>query len=77
MKRKFTDKELQSLLREDFTLAANEVRIGLFAVHLRSTSYEALKKMRKLFPHKEYTLLRNRVSARHNRSKARDMAQRL
>ena len=49
-----TDKDIQSLLPTELVLEPNETRLGLFAIQLDHLNMSELKKLRKVFPAREY-----------------------
>ena len=53
-------------------LAPNETRIGLFAIQLDLVSLKNFMLLRKLVPRKDYILIKNRISARFNRSRKKN-----
>ena len=54
-------------------LQDDETRVGLFAVRLQELSLKIFMLLRKLVPRKEYILIKNRISARHNRTRKKDL----
>ena len=51
----------------------DETRIGLFAVRLPEMSLKVFMLLRKMVPRKDYILIKNRISARHNRTRKKDL----
>ena len=54
-------------------LSDDETRVGLFAVRLQEISLRIFMLLRKLVPRKDYILIKNRISARHNRTRKKDL----
>ena len=51
----------------------DETRVGLFAVQLQILNLKSFMLLRKLVPRKQYILIKNRISARHNRTRKKDL----
>ena len=58
---------------QNFELAPDESRVGLFAVQLESICLKKFMFLRKLLPKKEYTLIKSKISSRLHRQKSKDL----
>ena len=67
-----TDEDVQSLLPTTLVLEPGEARLGLFAIRLDQFDLSEMKKLRKVFPRFEYTLMKNKLRARNTRKMKRN-----
>ena len=69
--------EYKNMIDEGVKVESDETLVGLFAIKLDQIKLKEFMQMRKLIPRRDYTLIKNRFSARDNRSRKRNMLEKI